>query len=463
MAPDQRNPFDPELDGAALRLTFDSRSLRSLSGHERSEAEFLLSLAHTEKIDGLVVWAEEGFAPDLPAAEMLPGRGHLDSVTVGLHGEPEVIGVIPLADQWQQMAMQYELSERDGEWLVHYGIATSFHSRAGRHFFVTMDRELLRARGTGPFRSLWRGTGICSVREALFHAGALMRVYGWLCDDVEPDGYTHRTSVYMLRTELAVAGLPNRKRLFRWLAQQNQAAPDIRSMQRLEQSLVTRALDLLRARDGVERETRRTRRDNATVDAVEYHLHAAVSALAAAFDSVSLLCCTALGVPEIELPQEQASLRSKDWRKAVANHGGQATSKAASAHAPVLAVVKSFRDPIIHQSGMSGRVVHHLDGAFSEMEIAELGDDQTRALEALGTKNGAAKRWGLRRSGTAASLVPLAFATRLAHDGMAVLDDVLGALASDLALPVEPHTGPAFMSEVALRRLRLLTGLDPAA
>jgi hypothetical protein len=75
MAADQRNPFDPDLDGAALRLTFDSRSLRSLSGDRRSEAEFLLSLAHTEKIDGLVVWAEEGFAPDLPAAEMLPGRG----------------------------------------------------------------------------------------------------------------------------------------------------------------------------------------------------------------------------------------------------------------------------------------------------------------------------------------------------------------------------------------------------
>ena len=35
MAPDQRNPFDPELDGAALRLTFDSRSMRSLSGDEQ--------------------------------------------------------------------------------------------------------------------------------------------------------------------------------------------------------------------------------------------------------------------------------------------------------------------------------------------------------------------------------------------------------------------------------------------
>lgn len=462
MAADQRNPFDPELDGAALRLTFDSRSLPSLSGDKRSETEFLLSLTHTEKIDGLVVWAEEGFAPDLPAAEMLPGRGYLDSVRVGLHGEPGLIGAIPLVDQWQQMATQYELSERDSEWLVHYGLATSFHSRAGRHFFVTMDRKLLGARRSGPFRSLWRGTGICSVREALVHAGALMRVYGWLYDDIGPGGYTHRTSVYTLRTELAVAGLPNRKRLYRWLAQQNQASPHVQSMQRLEQSLLTRSINLLRARDSVEHETRRTRQDNATVDEVEYHLHAAVSALAAACDSVALLCCTALGVPEIELPQEHASLRSKDWRKAVANHGGQATRKAASAHAPVLAVIKSFRDPIIHRSGMSGRIVRHLDGAFSEMEIAELSDDQTGALEALGTKNDAAKRWGLRRSGTHASLAPLAFTTRLAHDGMAVLDDVLGALASDLALPVEADAGPAFMSEVALRRLRLLTGLDPA-
>ena len=206
-------------------------------------------------------------------------------------------------------------------------------------------------------------------------------------------------------------------------------------MQRLEQSLVTRAMNVFRARDGVERETLRTRQDNATVDEVEYHLHAAVSALAAACDSVALLCCMALGVPETELAREQASMRSKEWRKAITKHGGQSTRKVVSAHAPVLAVVKSFRDPIIHQSGVSGTVVHHVDEHFSAMAIDGLSDDQTHALEALGTESGSAKRWGLRRSGTRASLAPLAFATSLAHEGMKVVDDVLGALASDLSCP----------------------------
>ena len=461
MARDQRNPFDPALDGAPLRLTFDSRSLQPLRGNLQDQTAFLASLAHTDKFDGLVVWAEEGFAPDLPAAETHLGRGHLDSVSIGLRGESHATWAVPMADQWAQPAADHDLTARDRDWLLHYGLATTFHGQTGRHLFVTQDRKLLRARSKGPFRSLWRGKGICSLREALFYAGALMRVYGWYYDDAGP-GYTHRTSLYTLRTELAVRGLANRRRLFHWLAGEDQSSPRIRPMSRLEQSLVSRAIDLLRARDGVERETLRTSQDSATADEVEYHLRAAVAALAAACDSVALLCCLALGVPDRELPQQQASFQNKDWKSAIANHGGSATRKAASAHAPVLVVVKSFRDPIIHQAGISGTVIHYLDEGFSEMAIAALSDDQIHTLEALGTKNGAAKRWGLRRSGTQASLAPLAFATSLAHEGMRLVDDVLGGLASDMELPAEQDHGPAFMSDRTLQRLRLLNGMDPA-
>jgi hypothetical protein len=55
MVPD-RNPFEPDVDGPPLRLTFDSRSLASLTGLARSDADFLISLSHTPRVDGLVAW-----------------------------------------------------------------------------------------------------------------------------------------------------------------------------------------------------------------------------------------------------------------------------------------------------------------------------------------------------------------------------------------------------------------------
>jgi hypothetical protein len=67
-----------------------------------------------------VIWAEDGFAPGLPAAETRPGRGHLGSVTVGLRGDPEdFIGGIPMASQWERMATEHGLTQQETEWLEH--------------------------------------------------------------------------------------------------------------------------------------------------------------------------------------------------------------------------------------------------------------------------------------------------------------------------------------------------------
>jgi hypothetical protein len=66
---DRRNPFEPELEGAPLELTFDSRSLSALGGQERDDVEFLMSLSHTSHVDGLVAWALPGFAQNLRAVQ----------------------------------------------------------------------------------------------------------------------------------------------------------------------------------------------------------------------------------------------------------------------------------------------------------------------------------------------------------------------------------------------------------
>jgi hypothetical protein len=98
---DRRNPFEPELDGAPLQLTFDSRSLSALGGQERADAEFLMSLSHTRHVDGLVAWALPGFAENLPAVQPRPTPGRPDDLTVSLSDDQEgFIGGIPMSGQW---------------------------------------------------------------------------------------------------------------------------------------------------------------------------------------------------------------------------------------------------------------------------------------------------------------------------------------------------------------------------
>ena len=217
MPRDPRNPFVPDLEGAPLQLTFDSRSLSKLTGQERGDADFLISLSGTEHVDGLVAWAQEGFAPDVPAAEMRPGRGNLDSITVGLRGEPEgFIGGIPYADQWVEMAERDGLSESEKEWFVYCGRVTAFHSRAGRHLFVTADRKLLRERSEG--KSLWRRHRVFSVRESLALVGVLTRIYDRTYYEVRP-GARRSISNYTAFFQLAGTEMPSRLRFVRgWLA-----------------------------------------------------------------------------------------------------------------------------------------------------------------------------------------------------------------------------------------------------
>jgi hypothetical protein len=444
-----------------LQLTFDSRSLSSLVGEERDDVEFLMSLSHTDHVDGLVAWALPGFAEHLPAAETRPTPGYPDDLTVSLTDDPEgFIGGVPMSGQWARMATDYELRERQSEWLIHYGKVTSFHYHAGRHLFVTADRGLLRGREQGPFRQTWRRHGVFSVYQALALVGALMRIYGRTYYQVESN-YRRSLTNYTVFFHLAGAAMPNRLRLVRrWLQVEGKAQSTVNEMQRLQQSLYNRAMDLLRAREYTQRENLRLEHNTATVDEILYHLRAGVASLAAACDSLALLSSVALELPNSELPDRQIiSFGLQDFRRVLKNNNGKRLAETASSAGPVLTVLKRFRDPIVHEAGPAGSPLFHVGTpSFSETR-AEINPEQREALEGLGKASGRPERWGLRLSGDHASLDPVAFVHQLATEGTALLDDLLGALCDDLEVSNEPVDLPT--PAATLRYLRLLTGTGP--
>lgn len=81
-----------------------------------------------------------------------------------------------------------------------------------------------------------------------------------------------------------------------------------------------------------------------------------------------------------------------------------------------------------------------------------------QAITGLGGGQRAAAGWGLSSALPAPSLDPLRFVASLALRGTALLDELLGALASDLDLPLP---GGETLAPQKLARLRLLSGMDP--
>lgn len=455
---DERNPYDPDPEGPPLRLTFDSHSLSRLSGREASEAEFLYSLCDAEEIDGLVTWATAGFAPNVPAAVIGKERGHLDSVKVTMVGEVGgFIGAVPYIDQWRELAEQLQLSDHDRERVIETGPRLAFHESSKRHLFVSGDRTLLAQRGKSPYTHLWKGA--FSVRETLELVGAALRARGKVYEEVR-GGYSSAITNYGVRFHLAVAAMPNRRRMAQWVRGFDPREPRQNEMQSLLGALHQRATELLRAREGVEREQHRFVHNDATADEALYHLRAAVAALAAACDSLASLAAIAL---ELDLDGEdplRLGISQDRFRLALKQAGCESTKRAVSEASPFLALLKAFRDPIVHQAGPTGRTVHYVGApSFTESEITKLSAEQTEAIGRLPGGRRRAGRWGLRLGAPTPSLAPLPFVTSLALEGMALLDCLLGAVAGDLELPRE-DAGSA-VEEWRLTRLRLLSGFDP--
>lgn len=457
---DERNPFDPDFVGPPLRLTFENHSLTRLRGRDAEEAEFLYSLCDAEEIDGLVTWAEEGFAPNVPAAVMRPGRGHEDSVAVSMLGEADghYIGVIPLFSQWEKLGEQLQLGKADRARLIHTGPAHAFHQSSKRHVYVCGDRGLLAQRGKPPFTNLWRG--VFSVRETLVLVGAALRARGKVYEEVR-GGYSSVITNYGVRFNLALAAIPNRHRLAVWLGEQDRTEERVKPMGLLLDSLQLRARELLRAREGVEREEHRLQHNNATVEEALYHLRAAVAALAAGLDALATLAALALELPAeaVEDPQ-RVSFSKRCFRRALRAGGGKAIGGAASEAAPMFALVKAFRDPVVHQAGPSGTTIHYVDSSsFTASKISSLSEEQVAAIGALGGGAREAACWGLDRKPPGPLLSPLPFVTNFATKGIALLDTLLGALAADLK--VGPVAEVNLVDPSKLKRLRLLSGMDP--
>lgn len=455
---DERNPFDPDPEGPSLRLTFDSYSLSRLSGRQAEEAEFLYSLCDAEEIDGLVTWATPGFAPNLPAAVMGEERGHLDSVKVTMLGEVGgFIGGIPYIDQWRELAERLQLTGTDRERIIETGPRLAFHQSSKRHLFVCGDGTLLAQRGKSPYTNLWKG--VFSVRETLELVGAALRARGKVYEEVR-GGYSSAITNYGVRFHLAVAAVPNRRRMAKWVRGFDPREPRRQEMDSLLGALHQRATELFRAREGVEREQNRFVHDNATADEALYHLRAAVAALAAACDSLASLAALAL---ELDLSGEdplRLGISQDRFRSALKKARCESTKRAVSEASPLLALLKAFRDPIIHQSGPSGHTVHHIGApSFTESQITELSVEQVESISRLPGGRRRAQQWGLRSGPPAPSLAPLPFVTSLALQGMKLIDRLLGAIAADLGLPPE-NLGP-IIEEWKFARLRLLSGFDP--
>jgi len=453
-----RNPFEPDVDGPPLRLTFDSKSLSSLRGLERTDADFLISLSHTPQVDGLVAWQLRGFAEDVRACFTRPTRGLPDDLTVSLADDPHgFIGGVRMSGQWARMAEEYGLVGPKQDWLIHYGQVTTFHHSAGRHLFVTADVNLLQGRDNGPFKNIWRSHGVVSVRQALALVGALMRIHGRIYDAAKP-GNLHYLTNYTVLFHLAAAALPNRLRLVKRFLETNEGLRQEAELQRFQQSLLDRTMDLLRARAYAQRENLRRQHNHATVDEILYHHRTAVAALAAAYDSLAQLSSRILHIPDSELPDRQMiGFGIREFRRLLSQHNGATLADRSSAAAPLFTVLKRFRDPVIHSAGLAGSTLLHVGTPYFSEARAEITREQREALDGLGKRSSRPERWGLRAWGERASLDPVAFVGALATEGVALLDTLLGALCDDLGIPAEPVE--LLTSEETLRRLRLLAGL----
>lgn len=312
------NPFDPALERTPLRLTLDSRSISKLEGDEALDAAFLVSLCGAKEIDALVTWDKPNFAPNLPAAVITPEeRGHRDSVAVRKRGEPPggSIGVIPLFGQWDRLANDYELRGAKRERLIHYGPILAFHKQANRHLFVCADRQLLNERGKSPFKNIWKR--IYSIRETFAMVGAALRPHGYVYEEVD-NGYSRSLTNYTVRDHLATAALPNRIRLAHWISSQDVDTGRAEQMRLLQESLHLRSTELLRAREGVEREHFRLSQNHATADESLYHLRAAIAALAASCDSLAMLAAIAIEPePDLISDPRRVGFSQQPFRKAL--------------------------------------------------------------------------------------------------------------------------------------------------
>jgi hypothetical protein len=458
---DPGNPFEPRLEGVPLLLTLDARSLSGLCGEDREKADFLSELCLTPAADGLWTWGAVPLDPRVPQTEQRPFDELNDARAIGLVDEPRgFIGAVRAWSSHERLADEtYQLTGAAKDWFIYYSTATQFHRNARRHFFVTADAQLLSEWRRGPRQQYWQQRRIVTVSGALRLAGQVMLARQAVYDEATPN-YRHYASPYTLYFYLAPDLAPSRIRLHRWL--EEQATVVAREQEALEQSMHDRVVDLLRARDAIAIQNGR-HQNNATLDEMLYHLRAAIGSAAALSDSIAVFAQLALAIDEQEVGGPTGvSLRNRMFRRNLRSSGATQLAHAASAAMPVLDLVWSLRNPIVHRAGLSGTTLIRLAGApvgESHESRIHLSEAQVIALDALrGQRHESELEWGRDVLASEVVVEPQAFSSRFCLVAVETAQQLTDALADDLRAPA--HSFPRDAGEQAkIRRYRWSAGL----
>jgi hypothetical protein len=440
------NPFDPRPDGVPLRLTLDGRSLSRVEGSAAEEVAFLAELCGSSIVDPLVWGGVLGCASDLPRAvigELIPEQ---DAAPVHLHGA--TVGFIGGVPAWSKIEKRAEaLTGRRREHFLYYERAAAFHRFAKRHFFVSDEANRLNAE---PGRR--RGFPVVNVRTALSLLGWLMRRRGSQNLAGHRGSISNYTAYMLLATSLFV----NRLRLAQ--AHTKTSLLDT-SLSELQNSMHYRVIDLLKARDKVAFQNFLPQ-NNATLDEMLYHLRAALPGAAGLFDSLALSAQTACGIAEEHVGGPVGvSLREREFRSALREHGAPGMADVAGRLMPLLRLVWAFRDPVVHRGSLTGVGYESIPFGGGPESRLETTAQQTEAIsETAGLRGEGLDRWGL--SGRAGLVDPFVFTSQLCLVCIAAANDMAGALANDLGLPPLNAVGAEFgASNDEMVRLRLVAGV----
>ena len=431
------SPFGAASNDTPLSLTFDGRTLGDVDAARRDATRFLLELTAAPTVDAIVLDAAAGLVITATHAEVLAPDLDQDTRTISYAGQPHrFLGVIPMWSSHVRRAELFGVADADRDWFDYYEAATSWHERVKRHFYVTGDRKLLaevRASATAP---RWRERRIIDVVQALRYLGLVMISRDVLYVEAHA-GYLRNRAAYDMYFEVAVALTPSRARLSQWLAA-NTEHPEHDELQGLIESLFARAQDLLRARDQVALIGLRAMHDWATVDQALYHFRAAMLTVSAIMDTIAGF---AQRVRCIEgIPDSRVALHQKEFRRAVKAAGLNRLAEDAGQLGKYWSGLGALRNAIAHAPGIAGTVLRVVPGPATAK--IRLSAEQASLLKnAAHDRKAAPLAWGLEVDVKPEPLLdPPRFLSAFLPDALAVADQLIDALASDLGAPARPDT-----------------------
>jgi hypothetical protein len=446
------NPFAPEVEAVALKLTLDAKSFERLAGTERRRAEFLCELCLTSNVDAIWGWEGTPIADGIPVAELRPLRDNARAV--GLVGEPPegFIGGVECWSQFADRAEQLSLDQATSEWFTFYGALAHFSDQSGRHFLVTSDEKILDEK-----EPWFRRHRIVSVRSALLLVAQVMKAHGAVTYEAPRPNHTvyaHSGSMYDL---LARSLLISRRRLFLAARRQGETQEDFHFTAReaLCASIFGRAEDLLLGCDRIAAANGQYERKG-IVGEILFDLRAIVASATGMIDTVAVLAGDLFEL-NITSPR-QISLNDPRFRKCLRAAGGVRLANEAGRLRPLLAFLWSLRNPILHRGGLPGFILHDHRGRTYRAELTE--EQVKRLRSACGPRGETADAWGLDPPfpGMVPSVDPVAFARQLTLATIETVDDLCGAFADDRGVD-EVFSTWSPEEKKTIQRFRWLMGL----